>query len=345
MTADSTEPAATPERLQGRKILVTGPAGQIARPLVEFLRQDNEVWGIARFGDSAIRDEIEELGVRTRAIDIADGEFGDLPGDFDHVVHLAAYRAPGFDYDEALRVSAEGTHLLLHHCRAARSALVMSTVEVYRPRADPWHVLEESDVLGDSNSKLYPTYSIAKIAQESVARACARSLRLPVVIPRLNASYGPNGGLLSYHLHAVLAGDPIPVRWDPAVYTPIHQEDINAQLAPMLAAASTPATIVNWGGDQTVTVAEWTAYMSELTGRPAKIVLREVPGGIRGMAASNARRLAITGPSGMTWQQGVRRLVESLAAAPAGAPAAKRASTVLQAIGQEAPTSVAAGLL
>ena len=35
--------------LRGKRILVTGPAGQIAFPLVEELSQHNEVWGIARF--------------------------------------------------------------------------------------------------------------------------------------------------------------------------------------------------------------------------------------------------------------------------------------------------------
>ena len=39
--------------LSGEKILITGPAGQIAFPLAEHLAADNEVWGIARFGDPA----------------------------------------------------------------------------------------------------------------------------------------------------------------------------------------------------------------------------------------------------------------------------------------------------
>jgi hypothetical protein len=35
------------ESLRGEKILVTGPAGQIAFPLASRLAGDNEVWGIA----------------------------------------------------------------------------------------------------------------------------------------------------------------------------------------------------------------------------------------------------------------------------------------------------------
>ena len=52
--------------LSDEKILVTGPAGQIAFPLAESLARDNEVWGIARFGNPATRDEVEAAGVTTR---------------------------------------------------------------------------------------------------------------------------------------------------------------------------------------------------------------------------------------------------------------------------------------
>ena len=54
--------------LSGKRILVTGPAGQIAFPLVRELARDNEVWGIARFGDPATRDKCEAVGCTTRVV-------------------------------------------------------------------------------------------------------------------------------------------------------------------------------------------------------------------------------------------------------------------------------------
>ncbi len=139
--------------------------------------------------------------------------------------------------------------------------MVMSTAEVYKPQDDPHHVYLETDPLGDSNSLFDPTYSVSKIAQEAVARSCARAMDLPIVIPRMNASYGSNGGLLAYHLDFIRAGKPVTVRWDPACYSPIHQDDINGQTEAMLAAASVPATIVNWAGDEPVSIQEWCAYL------------------------------------------------------------------------------------
>ena len=42
--------------LTDEKILVTGAAGHIAYPLVQYLAKDNEVWGIARFSGEGARE-------------------------------------------------------------------------------------------------------------------------------------------------------------------------------------------------------------------------------------------------------------------------------------------------
>jgi nucleoside-diphosphate-sugar epimerase len=297
--------------LTDAKILVTGPAGQIAFPLASSLAAHNEVWGAARFTDPVGRARVDAAGVRTVACDLATGDFSALPDDFDYVLHLATFRNGGLDYDQAMRVNAEGTHLLLQHCRRAKAVLVMSTAEVYRPALDPMQVIHESAPLGDSNSLFDPTYSMSKIAQEAVARSCSRAYDLPVTIARMNASYGDNGGLLTYHLDWLLAGKDIVVKWAPAMYSPIHQDDINAQAEMLLAAASVPATIVNWGGDEPVAAQEWCAELGRLTGRTPNVIVKEVPGGIRGIILDTTKRRAITGPCTVTWRDGLRRIVEA----------------------------------
>ena len=150
--------------LSGEKILITGPAGRIAFGLARSLVADNEVWGIARFSDPATREKVEALGVTTRTLDIADGEFGDLPTDFTYLLHLAADFSAD-DYDRALRVNAEGTGFVLEHCRTAKAALVMSTVTVYKPHPDPWHAFREDDPLGDAMAPPSAPYSVSKIAR------------------------------------------------------------------------------------------------------------------------------------------------------------------------------------
>ena len=56
----------------------------------------------------------------TLVCDLGDGDFCDLPDDFTYVLHLAAFMVPGLDYDEAIRVNAEGTGLLLAALPARR---------------------------------------------------------------------------------------------------------------------------------------------------------------------------------------------------------------------------------
>jgi nucleoside-diphosphate-sugar epimerase len=293
--------------VQDEKILITGPAGRIAFGLARDLAADNEVWGIARFGDPAAREEVEALGVRTRVVDLASGDFGDLPKDFTYLLHLAADFSAE-DYERALQVNAEGTGFVLEHCRTAKAALVMSTLTVYKPHDDPWHAFREDDPVGDQLLPMQAPYSISKIAEEAVARYCARSFGLPVTIARMGSAYGERGGLPLWHMQALVAGQPVRLRWDPLPYSPIHDDDIAAQLEPLLAAATVPATIVNWCGDRPVSAQEWTAYFADLLGIEAKTELAPVPGASRGSVGDHAKRTAITGPCTVDWRDGFRRM-------------------------------------
>jgi nucleoside-diphosphate-sugar epimerase len=295
--------------LSGEKILITGPAGRIAFGLARSLVGDNEVWGVARFSDPATRDQVAALGVTTRTLDIADGDFGELPTDFTYLLHIAADFSTS-DYDRALRVNGEATGLVLEHCRAAKAALVMSTVSVYKPHPDPWHAFTEDDPLGDAMAPPSAPYSISKIAGEAVARYCARALDLPITIARMGAAYSDQGGLPLWHLDGVAAGDPVTTRWDPMTYSPIHDDDICRQLEPLLDAASVPATIVNWCGDEPVSVQAWTAYFGELLGVTPRVDVQEIPGASCGSVGDSAKRRSITGPCQVGWREGFRREAE-----------------------------------
>jgi nucleoside-diphosphate-sugar epimerase len=295
--------------VRDEKVLITGPAGRIAFGLARSLVDDNEVWGIARFSDPSTRDKVEAIGVKTRAVDIADGTFGDLPADFTYVLHIAADFSTD-DYERALRVNAEGTGLLLQHCSRAKAALVMSTVTVYKPHPDPWHAFREDDPLGDQMLPGQMPYSISKIAEEAVARHCARSFGLPTTIARMGAAYGDQGGLPVWHLHAIAAGEPVRTRWDPIPYTPIHDDDIAAQVEPLLAAARVPATIVNWAGDEPVSVQEWSTFFGELLGVDTKVEVDPVPGASIGSVGDHTKRASITGPCRVGWRDGFRRVAQ-----------------------------------
>lgn len=295
--------------LGARKILVTGLTGQIAFPMAVHLARDHEVWGAARFTAPGSRERIRSAGITPVTCDLASGDFDGLPDDFSHVLHLAAFQGPEPDYDLAMRVNAEGTGLLMQHCRRAEAILVASTFSVYDPNPDPTHAYTETDPLGDCHALHSPTYSVSKIGQEAVARTVSRALGLPTTIARINAAYSSHGGLPAYHLDWLMAGTPVPLRGSaPTPYSIIHQDDMNAQVLDLLDAASVPATTVNWCGDEPVNAEDWISFLADLSGKPATIAYAEHPGTPPGAAGDPTRRLSFTGPCAVDWRVGLTEL-------------------------------------
>ena len=293
--------------LRDEKILITGPAGQIAFPLAERLAADNEVWGIARFGDPAGRERVEKAGIHTRTIDLADPDWRDLPDDFSIVLHLAAAIVPGHDYDSAIRINAEGTGKLMARHRSARACLVMSTCGVYLSPEDGSRAVLEGDPLGGSHQPYAPTYCISKITQEAVTRFAAESFGLPTILARMNAAYGDNGGFPAMLVDPILAEQPIPLLPGHSTCSPIHEDDIYDQTAGLVAAASTPVTVTNWGGDEPVDVRELAEYIGALVGKAVRFV--ESEDGIHQYRLDPTRRTELAGPCKVHWKDGVRRML------------------------------------
>jgi nucleoside-diphosphate-sugar epimerase len=292
--------------LTGARILVTGPTGQVALPLTRALAADNDVIGIARFRDADARAELEASGVTCIEANLADGDFGAVPADVDYVLNLAVVKSNRWDVD--LAANAEATGLLMAHCRNAKAWLQCSSTGVYQPAGQ--HPLKETDALGDNHRVIMETYSIAKIAAEAVVRTCARLYDLPTTIARLNVPYGDNGGWPAFHLALLQAGHAVPVHPNgPSRYNPIHEDDIIATLPGMLAAATVPATIVNWGGDDETSIEEWTEYLAELVGVEARFERTEHT--IGGIPTDNTKRLELVGPTQVGWKDGMRRMYEA----------------------------------
>ena len=298
------EAVAYDQLMPGSKILITGPTGQVATPIAKALVVENEVWGIARFTDTAARGRLEKAGVRCESVNLAAGDFAGLPTDFDYVLNLAV--AKSGDWDNDLGANAESVGLLMAHCRGAKAFLQCSSTAVYDPPDDEPRT--ERAALGDNHKPLFPTYSISKIAAEVVARSMARALGVPTTIARLNVPYGDNGGWPYFHMEMTLAGIPIPVPpGGPARYNPIHEDDIVATIPKLLAVASVPATTVNWAGQQTVSLQEWCAYLGSLIGREPSF--EESEQALRGVPTDVTRMRELIGGTTVDWHDGMRRMV------------------------------------
>ncbi len=191
------------------------------------------------------------------------------------------------------------------HCRGAKAFLHCSSAAVYDPPDDEPRT--ERAALGDNHKPLFPTYSISKIAGEVVVQTMARALGVPATIARLNVPYGDNGGWPFFHMEMMLGAIPIPVPpGGPALYNPIHEDDIIATIPKLLDAASVPATTVNWCGEQAVSIQDWCTYLGSLVG--VKPVFEESAQALRGNPTDTARMRELIGGTTVDWQDGMRRM-------------------------------------
>ena len=299
--------SATVPTLEGRKLLLTGPTGVLGSNIARRLAASNDVWAIARFSDPSARSALEAAGVSCVHVDLDRPDFTDVPRYVDHVVHMAVTKRSDFDADITANVEALG--LLMAHCSAARSFLHCRRPPSTSPMAtapSPRPIRSAT-----TTASRLPTYSLCKIAAEAMARFGARQFSLPTTIARLNVPYGDGGGWPAMHLDAMVAGRPVPVHVDaPSQYNPIHEDDIVRQIPLLLEAADVPATIVNWAGDEAVSIEDWCAYLGDLIGVEPTFAPTERT--LQSVVTDTTKLRSIVGSTQVDWRDGMRRMVQHL---------------------------------
>jgi UDP-glucuronate 4-epimerase len=315
MTSSTTDQttAVTPADLTGKRILVTGATGQVAEPLAVALAATSTVYAAARFSNPKAKARLERAGVQCVTVDLeaaAAGGLDAVPDDLDYVLNLAVAKTNDFDRD--LAANAEATAFLIERTAGVKAFLHCSSTAVYAPTAHTPR--SEGDLLGDSHASFgfMPTYSICKIAAESAAKYAAQRFNVPVTIARLNVPYGERYGWMMFHLMMMKGGHAVPVYSDaPSQYNPIHHDDIVASLGYLLAAATVPATVVNWGGTEVVSIEEWCAYMGSLTGLEAKLAPSDTT--LPTVIGDTTKLQALGFTPKVHWRDGVARLVRTIA--------------------------------
>ena len=301
--------AVTPVELEGRKILITGPTGQVALPVVEHLAKNADVHALARFRKDEDVARVESLGATVIRADLADpASLEAVPEDFDYVLNFAVVKTGDFDYD--LAANAEGVGNLMLRCRQATAFVHFSSTAVYEYAGQ--EPRREDSPLGDNHRVMFPTYSISKIAAETVCRFVAHQHGIPTTIARLSVPYGDNGGWMYFHLLIMQQGIPIDLHPEqPNYYNPLHVDDYLEKIPYLLGAASTEVTTLNFGGSQRASIEEWCAYMGELTG--LEPVFQDNPKAFGSLCIDTDRMHELIGETRVDWRQGVRSQIEHLA--------------------------------
>jgi UDP-glucuronate 4-epimerase len=284
----------------------------VGRPIAQALAPDNELWCAGRFSEPAFKQELEQLGARTFKWELGSSQFGGLPTNFDYCIHSAwNIRPVADDFEAAIESNIEGTGLLMKHCKDAGAFLFISSLIVYRQDAGPQRIYRERGESYGNATPFIPTYSISKVAGESLVRALSRVFSLPTTIARLGMGYGTygHGGLAVRAFGRILAGEPIHTRAQPQLISMIHEDDIASTVEPLLEAAAVPTTVVNWVGDEIVSDAEIYEYLGRLAGVEAKILVDDTKATPL-FAADPSLRKSITGPTQVPWQVGLLKTLK-----------------------------------
>jgi len=302
--------ALAPIDLTGKRLLITGPTGQVALPVVAAYAKIAEVFALARFLRDETAAEMRDLGAVPIKADLADpATLSAVPADIDYVLNFAVAKSGRWTKD--LQANAEGIGDLMMHLPRAKAVVHFSSAAVYAyGGAEP---RREDAPLGDNHRSMFPTYSISKIAAETVVRLCARRLGVPATIARLSVPYGDNGGWPFYHLIMMRSGSPIAVHPErPNRYNLLHVDDYVEKIPRLLAAASVDTTTVNFGGSDAASIEEWCGYLGELTGLTP--TFRDDPEAFGSLCLDTTRMHELIGPTRVDWREGIVRMVRCLAA-------------------------------
>lgn len=291
--------------MKGRKLLITGPAGHLTIPIVRALAPDNEVWGLARFGNSDQQAMLEQLGVTCVRKDLATDSLDDLPDDFDYVFHAGAVVAMESERDMAytFAVNVQGTGRLLEHCRNVTTFVFCSTGGVYARQAHP---VSETDDYGAP----IPAYSLSKIAAEQLVQYLSVKHAIPTIILRIGAVYGPDATGPMVRINRMMRGKEVWVNpAEPRRGSVMWVDDAVRLAIKAFECGQVPPVVTNFCGDDPVSIDEYCTYAGQLLGIEPKF--RWTDETYPSNQMDTTRMHEVLGYPEVGWREGFRRLLES----------------------------------
>lgn len=256
-------------------IVVLGASGKMGPSLARMaLRASREagrrrrVIAVARFGDPAVRVELERHGVETVACDLLDAAaVAELP-DAPNVIYMVG-RKFGASADQPLTWATNVAAAAIAAVRYRRARIVaFSTGNVYPLTPVNGGGPRETDPVGPVGE-----YAQSALGRERVLEHFSARHATPMCILRLNYANEPRYGVLRDIADRVLAGDPIDLAM--GYVNLIWQTDANAIALRCLALCSVPPLVLNVTGPETVKVRDIAERFGKLMRRPPRFRGRE----------------------------------------------------------------------
>lgn len=294
--------------MQGQKVLFVGGQGPVSAPAARLLAPDNQVFAMARFSNPEGRKRLEAHGITCIPHDLFD-PFDDLPTDFDYVYNTALPMSSVYEplgpWPNSYDAYADATGRLMAHFPGVKGFLFASSVSVYDPPGGATPVPETHPF----GIHTYGAYAFTKVANEAVVSYVSRSLNIPTTIIRVGSASGVDGGPMRDRLDLLVQGRSIPLHPDkPTYFRPIFESDCARLGVAALENGRVPPLVINWCGDDIVTVEDYCTFMGKLIGKDP--IFEYTHEGWCSLVPDTTLRLAVLGPCEVKWQEGCRTLVE-----------------------------------
>ncbi len=288
--------------MHGQRVMVVGATGKIGKHLVSRLVEaENEVHGIARFGEPGQRERLTALGVTTYRRDVTRPDaLADVPASFDYVFYEAAVKfgaEEDLDYTVELNVRAVGR--AMEHFANTKGFLFASSGNVY---ADTPDGATEDDL------PLAPSfYAITRLGGEWMVDYFSRRNRTPATIQRIFYGYHEEFGIPTDIARKVRDEEPIDLS-TPYVNV-IWLDDLLDMMIASAGVAAVPPKVLNITGLSKVSVRAMAERLGALMGKRPRFSKEEGGSSLLAVANEMARLL---GSPNTPLDDGLRRVAESV---------------------------------
>jgi len=187
------------DRLNGRKILITGFSGFVAHHFIDYLRDlkiEAEIWGIdVREPQYDISQYAPNLTIHFETIDMTDVEkMGNLFEQFvpDYILHLAAYSSVAYSWKNPSESFLNNTNIFLN---------LIKQVQDHNPNcrilsvgsSEEYGNVEKENLPIRENQGFEPAspYAVARVSQEMLSKIFVDTFGLDIVLTRSFNHIGP----------------------------------------------------------------------------------------------------------------------------------------------------------
>jgi nucleoside-diphosphate-sugar epimerase len=276
-------------------VLVLGAGGKMGPTLCRLLNnigtadgRERRIYGVSRFSDLEIRERLESAGIRTIQADLVDrSSYAALP-DAANVFFLAGMKF-GASAQEHLTwaMNTYAPALAAERWSGPEvGTVVFSTGNVY-----PFVPVDS----GGADEQIHPEplgeYAMSCLGRERIFQHFSLIRGTRTVVIRLNYANELRYGVLVDIAQKVLAGRAVDLSM--GYVNVIWQGDANNYIARALSLASSPASVLNVAGPETLSVRYLAERIAEIADTKARFVGAEQP---TALLSDSSRCLKLFGP-------------------------------------------------